>query len=238
MLPLIKIGLIMAKLNQSLKLTRRDGKVIDVIYYDNFDIDEVEILDIKKLKFEGMKTKDIKKANIHNEVLKGEEKILLQNKHSKMVAGLSKRHLNKIISTVFTRDVESRHTYLKKELISNVDLIFYAAIPILKHPELKRPLLYETQIIHRLALPLKIGGLVFLVMITVKERIDFKEIQIDEFTIYDLYSEAQQNEKSLDSSSKASASYPVTFLSQYQVITYSIDDLIDFVNLCVKKNYG
>jgi len=31
MLPLIKIGLIMAKLNQSLKLTRRDGKVIDVI---------------------------------------------------------------------------------------------------------------------------------------------------------------------------------------------------------------
>ena len=228
----------MAKLNQSLKLTRRDGKVIDVIYYENFDIDEVEILDIKKLKFEGMKTKDIKKANIHNEVLKGEEKILLQNKHSKMVAGLSKRHLNKIISTVFTRDVESRHTYLKKELISNVDLIFYAAIPILKHPELKRPLLYETQIIHRLALPLKIGGLVFLVMITVKERIDFEEIQIDEFTIYDLYSEAQQNEKSLDSSSKASASYPVTFLSQYQVITYSIDDLIGFVNLCVKKNYG
>ena len=64
----------MAKLNQSLKLTRRDGKVIDVIYYENFDIDEVEILDIKKLKFEGMKTKDIKKANIHNEVLKGEEK--------------------------------------------------------------------------------------------------------------------------------------------------------------------
>ena len=64
-----------------------------------------------------MKTKDIKKANIHSEVLKGEEKILLQNKHSKMVAGLSKRHLNKIISTVFTRDVESRHTYLKKELI-------------------------------------------------------------------------------------------------------------------------
>ena len=108
----------MTKLNQSLKLTRKDGKIVDVIYYDNHTIDKVEILDIKKLKFEGMKTKDIKKANIHNEVLKGEEKILLQNKHSKMVAGLSKRHLNKIISTVFTRDVESRHTYLKKELIT------------------------------------------------------------------------------------------------------------------------
>ena len=65
-------------------------------------------------------------------------------------------------------------------------------------------------------LPLiKIGGLVFLVMITVKERIDFEEIQIDEFTIYDLYSEAQQSEKSLDSPSTISASYPVTFLSQY-----------------------
>lgn len=225
----------MAKLNQSLKLTRKDGKVIDVIYYDNFDIDEVEILDIKKLKFEGMKTKDIKKANIHNEVLKGEEKIFLQNKHSKMIAGLSKRHLNKIISTVFTRDVESRHTYLKKELISNVDLIFYAALPILKHPELKTQALYHNQVIHRFALPLKIGGLIFLAMITVKERVDYEEMSIDEFTIYDLYSEVVKNEKSLDSSSKVSNR---TFLSQYQVITYSINDIIGFVNRNVTNNYG
>ena len=104
--------------------------------------------------------------------------------------------------------------------------------------ELKSEILYDCQIIHRLALPLKIGGLLFLVMITVKERTDYKNIQLDEFAIYDLYSEAVENEKSLDSSSKASATYPVTFLSQYQVITYGIDDLIDFVNLCIKKNYG
>ena len=75
-------------------------------------------------------------------------------------------------------------------------------------------------------------------MITVKERTDFDETQIDEFTIYDLYSEALQNEKSPDSSSKASAGNPVTFLSQYQVITYSVTDLTEFVNLCVKKNYS
>ena len=225
----------MSNILEPLKLTRKDGKVVDVIFYNNADIDEVEILDIKKLKFEWMKTKDIKKSQIHEEVLKGEEKILLQNKRSKIVAGLSKRHLNKIISTVFTRDIESRHAYLKKELISNVDTIFYAAIPILKHPELKKPLLYDTQIIHRFALPLKIGGLVFFAMITVKERTDFNEIDIDEFTIYDLYSEAQENEKSLDSSSKASVGKPMTFLSHYQVITYSINDLINFVNANVTK---
>lgn len=244
---------------KELKLTRKDGKIVDVIFYDNSDIDKVEILDIKKLKFEGMKTKDIKKSQIHDEVLKGEEKILLQNKNSKIVAGLSKRHLNKIISTVFTRDNESRHAYLKKELISNVDTIFYAAIPILKHPELKKQALYHNQIVHRFALPLKIGELIFFAMITVKERIDYQEMSIDEFSIYDLYSEAQENqklpdssskvslddkpmttlnhyqavnEKSLDSSSKVSSR---TFLSHYQVITYSINDLINFVNLNITK---
>ncbi len=102
-----------------------------------------------------------------------------------------------MISTVFTRDIESRHAYLKKEIISNVDTIFYVAIPILKHPELKKPLLFDTQTIHRLALPLKIGGLIFLVMITVKERTDFKDILIDEFTIYDLYSQVDKNKKLL-----------------------------------------
>lgn len=220
----------MDSITKPLKLTRKDGTVVDVIFYDNSDIENVEILDIKKLKFEGTKAKDIKKQQIHNEVLKGKEKILLQNKRSKIVAGLSKKHLNKIISTVFTRDIKSRHAYLKKELISNVETIFYAAIPILKHPELKNPLLFDTQIIHRFALPLKIGGLIFFAMITVKERTDFDEINLDEFTIYDLYSEPQQNEKSPDSSSTASVGNPMTFRSQYQVITYSITDLIDFVN--------
>ena len=246
----------MTKLRQNLKLTRKDGKIIDVIYYnlasssydnsqeniypyDNFGINKVEILDIKKLKFEGMKTKDIKKANIRDIVFKGEEKLYLQNKESKIVANLPRKHLTKIISTLFTRDVESRHTYLKKEIISNIDTIFYAAIPILIHPELKSEILYDCQIVHRLALPLKIGGVVFLVMITVKERIDFQEKSIDEFAIYDLYSETQENKNPLGSSSTASVGdYPMTTRSQYQMDTYSIDDLIDFVNLCVKKNYG
>ena len=217
---------------EPLKLTRKDGKVVDVTYYNNFDIDNVEILDIKRLKFEGIKTKDIKKSQIHQEVLKGEDKILLQNNKSKIVASLSKRHLNKIISTVFTRDIESRRAYLKKELISNVDVIFYFAIPILKHPELKKQALYHNQIVHRFALPLKIGGFVFFAMITVKERIDYQEMSIDEFSIYDLYSQVQENEKSPDSSSKVSSR---TFLSHYQVITYSVTDLVEFVNLNITK---
>ena len=219
---------------EPIKLTRNDGKVVDATYYNNFDIDEVEILDIKNLKFEGMKTKDIKKSQIHEVVLKGEDKVYLQNNKSKIVAGLSKKHLNKIISTIFTRDIESRHTYLKKEIISNVDTIFYAAIPILKHPELKTQALYNNQIIHRLALPLKIGGLIFLVMLTVKERIDYKEMALDEFTVYDLYSETLKNEKPLGSSSTVSKR---TFRSQYQMVNYSINDLTEFVKINVKNNY-
>ena len=185
-----------------------------------------------------MKTKDIKKNHIQDVIFNGKEKVYLQNKISKIVAGLSKKHLNKIISTVFTKDTEGKYGYLKKEIISNVDTIFFAAVPILKHPELKKVTIYDCQIIHRLALPLKIGDLLFLVMITVKERTDYKNIQLDEFAIYDLYSEAVENEKSFDSPSTVSASYPVTSRSHYRMITYSIDDLIDFVNLCVKKNYG
>ena len=59
-------------------------------------------------------------------------------------------NLNKIISTVFTKDTEGKYGYLKKEIVSNVDTIFYAAIPILKHPEIKKQALYHNQIIHRL----------------------------------------------------------------------------------------
>ena len=219
-----------------LKLTRQDGKVVEVTFYNNAGIDEVEILDIKKLKFEGMKVKDIKKSHIKKAVFKDKNKVYFQNEKTKIVAALSKTHVDKFISTVFKRDVENRYSYLKKEIISNIDLIFYAAIPILKHPELKSEILYDLQIVHRFALPLKIGGLIFLVMITVKERTDYQTLAIDEFAIYDLYSENQTNEKSLDSSSMVSASNkPVTALSHYQVITYSINDLINFVNLNVTK---
>ena len=226
------------EVKRKLKLTRKDGQIVDVIFYDNLGINEVEILDIKKLKFEGMKTKDIKKNHIQGAIFNGKEKVYLQNKISKIVAGLSKKHLNKIISTVFTKDTEGKYGYLKKEIISNVDTIFFAAVPILMHPELKKVTIYDCQNIHRFALPLKIGGLLFLVMITVKERTDYKNIQLDEFAIYDLYSEAVENEKSSDSPSTVSASYPVTTRSHYRMITYSIDDLTEFVNLCVKKNYS
>ena len=184
------------------------------------------------VKFEGKKTKYITKSDIRNAVFKNEDKIFLQNKKSKIVAGLSKKHLNKIISTVFTKDTEGKYSYLKKEIISNLDIIFDAAIPILSHP---KPLLYNTQIIHRFAIPIKIGGLVFFAMITVKERTDFQEIQIDEFSIYDLYSEPQENEKSPGSPSTASVGKPMTFRSHYQAINYSINDLMSFVNASITK---
>ena len=219
-----------------LKLTRKDGKVVDVIFYNNAGINDVEILDIKQLKFEGMKTKDIKKTLIHNEVLKGEDKIYLQNKCSHIVSGLSKKHLNKIISTVFTKDNEGKFSYLKKEIITNIDFIFYSAIPILKHPELKKFMLYDYQIIHRFALPLKIGGFIFLVMITVKERTDSQDTILDEFSIYDLYSEVQENKKSSDSPSTVSVgNNPMTTRSHYQMTNYSIYDLFNFVKCSITK---
>ena len=215
---------------------RNDGVIVNGEYYDNSDINYVKILDIKKLKFEGRKTKNITKNDIKNAVFQGKEKLYLQNKKSKIIAGLSNKNLFKLISTVFTRDIENRYTYLKKEIISNIDLIFYAAIPILKHPELKKQILYNVQIIHRLALPLKIGNFVFFVMITIKERTDYNKIQIDKFTVYDLYSKNINNKKPPDSSSTASAEInPVTCRGQYQTVTYSINELTEFVKINIAK---
>ena len=228
----------MSHILKPLKLTRKDGKVVDVIFYNNVGIDNVEILDIKKLKFEGMKTKDIKKSLIRDVVFKSDEKLYLQNKTSNIMALLPRKHLTKIISTVFRRDIESRYSYLKKEIISNVDTIFYNAIPILKHPELKSEILYDYQYIHRFALPLKIGGILFLVMITVKERIDHDDITIDEFAIYDMYSEAQKRKNPFGSSSTASVGKnPMTTCSHYQMDMYSINDLRAFVNRSI-TNFG
>ena len=115
-------------------------------------------------------------------------------------------------------------------------MIFYTAIPILKHSELKKEVLYNCQIIHRFAVPLKIGGLEFLTMITVKERIDSKDTIIDEFAIYDLYSEVQCNKKSSDSPSTVSVgNNPMTTRSHYQMTNYSIYDLFNFVKCSITK---
>ncbi len=81
---------------EPMKLKRTDGKSVDVVFYDNFDIENIEILDIKQLKFEGKKTKDITKSDIRDVVFKGEGKLYLQNKKSKIVAGLSNKNLGKI----------------------------------------------------------------------------------------------------------------------------------------------
>ena len=97
-------------------------------------------------------------------------------------------------------------------------------------------MLYDCQIIHRFAVPLKIGGLEFLTMITVKERLDSKDTIIDEFAIYDLYSEAQTSKNSLDSSSTVSVrNNLMTTRSHYQMTNYSIYDLFKFVKCSITK---
>ena len=40
------------------ELKRKDGKIVTAEFYNNSDIENVKILDIKTLKFEGMKTKE------------------------------------------------------------------------------------------------------------------------------------------------------------------------------------
>lgn len=63
---------------EPLKLMRKDGKMVDAVYYNNTDIENVEILNIKELKFEGKAVKEIKKADIHNAILKNEDKIYVK----------------------------------------------------------------------------------------------------------------------------------------------------------------
>ena len=79
---------------------------------------------------------------------------------------------------------------------------------------------------------------VFFAMITVKERVDAEEMKIDEFSIYDLYSETHENKKTSGSPSTVSVgNNPMTTRSHYQVITFSINDLRAFVNRSI-TNFG
>ena len=171
------------------QLLRKDGKSIDIEYYNNDDIEIINSLNIRKLNFANKNfPKDIKKADINKTVFKELNKVNIKNSKSNITATLSKSSLKKIISTVFDSKKENSVTRLEKEIISNIETIFENAVPILKHKELKNEHLYDKQIIHRFALPIQIGNNNFLTMITVKERVDFNEAKIDEFQIYDLRS--------------------------------------------------
>lgn len=73
-------------------------------------------------------------------------------------------------------------------------------------------------------------------IIKVKERTDSKDTIIDEFAIYDLYSEVQNNKNSLDSSSTVSVgNNPKTTRSHYQMTNYSIYNLFNFVKCSITK---
>lgn len=72
------------------ELCRKDGKAVKVELYNFTGINDVAILDIKHLKFEGIAAKDIKKSDIHNAVLKDKNKLYFQNKYSKWLQGYLK----------------------------------------------------------------------------------------------------------------------------------------------------
>ena len=216
------------------QLSRKDGNNVNVEYYDNSDIEEVKPLNIRNLKFKNVQNvKEIKKTDIKNAVFGTKEKILIQNKKSKINAVLTLNNLKKIISSVFSSDKQNTHARLEKEIISNVETIFENAIPILKHNELKNENLYDTQIIHRFALPVKIGGNNFLTMITVKERKDFKEMAIDEFAIYDLNSKITY--KKMFDRSSMSEDLKKSGQSRSQTSNISMTDILDFVNSNLDK---
>lgn len=73
-------------------------------------------------------------------------------------------------------------------------------------------------------------------IIKVKERTDSKDTIINEFAIYDLYSEAIHNKKSSDSFSTVSVgNNPMTTRSHYQMTNCSIYDLFNFVKCSITK---
>lgn len=63
-----------------------------------------------------------------------------------------------------------------------------------------------------------------------------KDTIIDEFAIYDLFSEAQNNKNSLDSPSTVSVeNNPMTTRSHYQMTNYSIYNLFNFAKCSITK---
>lgn len=210
------------------QLQRKDGKIIDVEYYDNSDIQDVAPLNIRKLKFENIKdVKDIKHRNIKDLIFNNKNKISIKNNRSEINAALSSRNVDEMLNSIFKERNSDKNLYrLKKEIIANIETIFENAIPVLKHAELKNENLFDKQVIHRFALPIKIGNNNFLTMITVKERTDFKEAKIDEFSIYDLNSQKDE---------MVARNWQDKNLNHIGNHTYSMNDITDFVNSNLDK---
>lgn len=210
-------------------LYRKDNTPIDVTYYKN-DIEEIPAFNIRDLRFIGRSPESVRKDEIKDAVLLGMEKIYATNKISNIEAAITNNGLKEMVGEIFKNKDEKEYSLLKKEIIAKVQNIFEESIPILKHNELKNPNLFDNQIIHRFALPIQIGQNEFLTMLTVKERADFEELNIDEFSIYDLNSKKQTSDRysSLDDSTDGRS----------QMSIYSVDDLKQFVNTELHNKYG
>jgi len=211
---------------EDIVLQRADGKKIQVQYYPQNKRNIVPF-DILNHKLGDIVTKKTKK-DIQKAILGDKEKIYAHNELTGINAVVTKNDIDEMISNVFSGN-DKGYIGIKKEIVANVDNIFKQAVPILKHAELKNKNLYDTQTIHRFALPVKIGNLDFLVMITVKERLDANEAKIDEFSIYSLQSE-KRNAADSPSKSDENASQ-----SHNQPHIYNISELKEFVNKNLKK---
>ena len=205
-------------------LYRKDNKIVSVTYFDNANNEYVECFVIERLNFENYKnTKDIKKDNIIAEIYKNERMLLLHNKYIKVDANLSKNNIRKMISTIFDKTENNVDYRIQKELISNIASIFYNAIPICTHPELKNEKLFDKQVIYRFALPVKILLEDYFIMITAKGKEE--NINITNISIYDF-----KTKKALDRKP-----YTPTRCTHSQEHTYMLNDLTEFVNSNLEK---
>jgi len=203
---------------------RKDNKIVDITYFDNIKDKYVECFVIKRLNFENYKnTKDITKFDIISQIYKKETKLLLYNKFVSVNAELSKNNIRKMISTIFEKTGNNVDYRVQKELISNIKEIFYNAVPICKHPELKNEKLFKEQTIYRFALPVKILSEDYYIMITAKGK--ETDINITNISIYDF-----RTKKALDRKP-----YTSERCTHSQERTCMINDLTGFVNSNLEK---
>ena len=206
-------------------LYRKDNKIVDITYFDIVEEKYVKCFAIKNLNFQNFKnTKEITKENIILQIYKNETKLLLRNKIMGINANLSKNNIRKMISTIFDKSEYNNVDFrVKKELVSNIIDIFYNAIPICKHPELKNEKLFDKQMIYRFALPVNILSNIYFIMITAKGKEE--NLSISNMSIYDF-----KTKKVLDRKP-----YTSERCTHSQEPDYIINDLIEFVNSNLKK---
>ena len=207
------------------KLQRSDKQTVDIKYFDEISITDVETFVIDKLNFEEIHdTKNITKDIIISKIYSNQQSLSIQNKYLDIKADLSKNNIRKMISTIFDSNDKDNMSYrIKKELISNIVPIFFNSVPICTHSELKHKHLFDKQIIYRFASVVQVYNTDYFTMITAKGNNN--EVNITNISIYDF-----RSKKALDR-----IPYTPERCTHSQEHTYMINDLTEFVNSNLKK---